>query len=115
MHRWREDVVLVEEEMRRTLESGRFMAGVWATRATARMEGAGRELKEGLAAYAQEQVDREERTCAMLERKWEGIRRKGQQYLRGEVVASEAVVVDLDGEEEALVEEYNDEGDEDVV
>ncbi|KAJ7238457.1 hypothetical protein C8J57DRAFT_1439079 [Mycena rebaudengoi] len=115
MHRWQEDMVLVEEEMRRTIELGRFMAGVWATRATARTEGADRELKEGLVAYALEHVDRKERTCMMLECKWEGIQRKGQQYLKGELVASEAVVVELDDEEEAPVEEYDDEGDEDLL
>ncbi|KAJ7234287.1 hypothetical protein C8J57DRAFT_1575463 [Mycena rebaudengoi] len=113
VQRWREDVVLVEEEMKRTIASGHFLAGAWETRATARTEEVDAELKEGLAAYAWEQVDREKRTCAMLEKQWEGIRRKGQQYLRGEMVASEAVVVELEDDEEDPVHEYGDEGEED--
>jgi hypothetical protein len=57
--RWHEDIVLVEEEMRRTIEYGRWMAGEWEIRATAQTEGLNPALTEGLCAYAAEHVDRE--------------------------------------------------------
>ncbi|KAJ7289884.1 hypothetical protein C8J57DRAFT_1629137, partial [Mycena rebaudengoi] len=55
VQRWREDVVLVEEEMKWTIASGHFLAGAWEMRATARTEEVDAELKEGLVAYAWEQ------------------------------------------------------------
>ncbi|KAJ7715054.1 hypothetical protein B0H16DRAFT_1667163 [Mycena metata] len=63
MRRWREDVVLVEEEMRRTIEYGHWAAVEWMGRATERLSsGVSKELQEGLTAYAWEQADREGRT-----------------------------------------------------
>ncbi|KAJ7754658.1 hypothetical protein DFH07DRAFT_868558 [Mycena maculata] len=87
--RWREDVVLVEEEMRRTIEFGYWMAATWEMRAGARTRGVDEPLHEGLNAYAQEQ----------LERKWAGIRAKGRAYLAGEALGEGArVLVNIDGE-----------------
>ncbi|KAJ7780676.1 hypothetical protein DFH07DRAFT_765194 [Mycena maculata] len=82
--RWREDVVLVEEEMRRTIEFGFWMAATWEVRASARSWGVDRPQREGLVAYAKEHMAREEETSTQLQRKWAGIRAKGRAYLAGE-------------------------------
>ncbi|KAJ7019036.1 hypothetical protein C8F04DRAFT_1276736 [Mycena alexandri] len=102
-NRWREDLVLVEEEMRRTLEYGRYAERQWKARAEARtlMLGKGGiiepEVKEGVRAYALEQADRERRICARLEREWGPMRAKAAAYLRGEDMSGlPDVVVDVD-------------------
>ncbi|KAJ7019042.1 hypothetical protein C8F04DRAFT_1276744 [Mycena alexandri] len=83
-NRWREDLVLVEEEMRRTLEYGRYAERQWKARAEARtlMLGKGGiiepEVKEG-------------------EREWGPMRAKAAAYLRGEDMSGlPDVVVDVD-------------------
>ncbi|KAF8145245.1 hypothetical protein K438DRAFT_1501614, partial [Mycena galopus ATCC 62051] len=86
MRRWNEDVVLVEEEMRRTLEYGHWMAAEWAARAGVRATDVDAKLREGLAAYAREQHEREMTTCGELTAKWAGIRGKGRAFLAREAV-----------------------------
>ncbi|KAJ6461547.1 hypothetical protein C8R47DRAFT_1225796, partial [Mycena vitilis] len=102
-NRWHEELVVVEEEMRRTIESGYYAERQWRARATARtvMLGTTRPIddavKEGVRAYALEQADRERRTCAKLEVDWAPIRAKARAYLRGEDMSVLAdVVVDVD-------------------
>ncbi|KAJ7096175.1 hypothetical protein C8R44DRAFT_644543, partial [Mycena epipterygia] len=124
-HRWTEDVVLVEEEMRRTIEFGYWSAGEWQARATART-GVSDELQEGLGAYAAEQVQRERSTCLELQKKWVAIRRKGQAYLAREALLTGEDVIPLDEEEtneeevdelaqeEIGPDEYEDDDDEDM-
>jgi hypothetical protein len=107
MRRWHEDIVLVEEEMRRTIEYGVWMGGEWETRATARpVESPA--LAEGLRAYAKEHVAREERTCGRLQRQWGGLRAKGAAYLAGIREVGPEVVVNLGAED---VDEDDEEGD----
>ncbi|KAF8151201.1 hypothetical protein K438DRAFT_1623891 [Mycena galopus ATCC 62051] len=126
MRRWHEDVVLVEEEMRRTIEYGYWSAGTWATREERRARTVEPELQEGLAAYAREQQWREIETCEKLEEKWAGVRAKGRAYLAKETAPGvELVVVDLDDEdyregegdddEEEGTPDYEDEGDDEVI
>lgn len=119
MRRWREDVVLVEEEMRRTIEYGFWSALEWGKRGTARKE-VSSELTEGLMAYAQEQQDRELRTCTWLTEKWAPIREWGCIYLAGEAVSGADVVVPLEeddvaGDEEDGQPDYGDEGDDEIL
>ncbi|KAJ7150429.1 hypothetical protein C8R43DRAFT_1127907 [Mycena crocata] len=88
--RWHEDVVLVDEEMGRTLEFGAWSAAT------------------GTAAYAMEHVEREERTCQKLASEWRGLRQRGRDYMAGiPAEHGEKLVVEL-GEEEP---ESDDEGD----
>ncbi|KAJ7023225.1 hypothetical protein C8F04DRAFT_970391 [Mycena alexandri] len=74
--RWREELVLVEEEMRRTIEYGDWARRRWLTRATARTvllgksEAMSAEVAEGVRAYALEQADREQRTNEELRVQW---------------------------------------------
>jgi hypothetical protein len=97
MRRWREDIVLVEEEMRCTIEYGYWSAGTWATREEGRAGTVEAELQEDLAAYAREQQWREIETCDKLKQKWAGVRAKGHAYLAKETAPGvDVVVVDLD-------------------
>jgi hypothetical protein len=107
MRRWCEDVVLVEEEMRRTIQYGYWSAAEWVARGSARAATVEEELLEGLRAYAAEQEGRELQTCAHLKGKWAGIRAKGAAYLAGETAPSVEVVVDMeeDGESDGEDEE----------
>ncbi|KAJ7059253.1 hypothetical protein C8F01DRAFT_989914 [Mycena amicta] len=118
MRRWREDVVLVEEEMRRTIEYGHSVARVWAERAAARVE-TDETLLDGLRAYAHEQEDRETRTSNQLTLNWTGIRLKGRAYLAGETRAGVDIVVPLDDDDGDDGEEgppdYEDEGDDEIL
>jgi hypothetical protein len=124
MQRWHEDVILVEEEMRRNIEFGYWEAGEWERRVGGRVGSVNNELLEGLTAYAQEQQDREIKTADTLTAKWAKIREKGRTYLVRETptATGEAVVVALDaeGDEEVDDEEegppdYEDEGDNEVL
>ncbi|KAJ7432012.1 hypothetical protein B0H11DRAFT_1761190 [Mycena galericulata] len=116
--RWHEDIVLVDEEMRRTIEYGAWLAAEWQMRATARSARMTPELAEGLRAYAYEHVDREKRTCKKLSKQWSGIREKAGAYLAGAVEERAAdgglreVVVEIEGEEEDV--EGDVEGDDNV-
>jgi hypothetical protein len=98
MRRWHEDIVLVEEEMRRTIVFGEYMAGEWAKRADARSCRMTPALAEGLRAYALEHVAREKKTCAMLSTRWAGLREKARVYLAGvpEDGPVPEVLIDLD-------------------
>ncbi|KAJ7821736.1 hypothetical protein B0H13DRAFT_2377113 [Mycena leptocephala] len=102
-NRWREDLVVVEEEMRRTIQFGWFAERQWLERATARTVMLGRSVpidaavREGARAYALEQADRERRTSAKLERDWAPIRAKAGAYLKGEDMSGlPNVVVEVD-------------------
>jgi hypothetical protein len=122
MRRWREDVVLVEEEMRRTIEYGHWAGHEWARRVDARA-GVEEELLEGLRAYAREQEKREATTRETLAVKWAGVREKGRAYLAWETAPGVEVVVPLDEEEDDGDEDedeegspdYEDEGDDEVL
>ncbi|KAJ7608966.1 hypothetical protein DFH06DRAFT_1148713 [Mycena polygramma] len=100
--RWREELVLVEEEMRRTIGYGDFMERRWKQRSTARTVMLGTtdtpispEVAEGVRAYALEQADRERRTSEKLRRDWGQVRAAA--YLRGEDISGGAeIVVDMD-------------------
>ncbi|KAF8198791.1 hypothetical protein K438DRAFT_1583966 [Mycena galopus ATCC 62051] len=66
MRRWNKDVVLVEEEMCRTLEYGHWMAAEWAACVGVQATDVDTELQEGLAAYTREQHEQEMTTCREL-------------------------------------------------
>jgi hypothetical protein len=86
------------------------------------------ELREGLKAYAQEQVHREIQTCEDLMAKWARIREKGHGYLAQETSPGADVVVPLednnggegydgegDDEQEEGPPDYKDEGDDEIM
>ncbi|KAF8146729.1 hypothetical protein K438DRAFT_2092496 [Mycena galopus ATCC 62051] len=123
MRRWHEDVVLVEEEMRRTIQYGYWEAGQWLERSLAREGVVDDVLQEGLKAYALEQVHREAKTCDELKRNWAPWRERGCLFLERATPASEVVVApeedgreldEEDEEEDESAPDYEDE-EEDVL
>ncbi|KAJ7119307.1 hypothetical protein C8R43DRAFT_1090958 [Mycena crocata] len=98
--RWHEDIVLVDEEMRRTIEYGAWSACEWEIRATARTVRMSPELAEGLQAYAMEHVERERETCMRLSGKWAPLRHRAAEYLAGVVEEGrEELVIELEGDD----------------
>ncbi|KAJ7018076.1 hypothetical protein C8F04DRAFT_977957, partial [Mycena alexandri] len=101
--RWREELILVEEEMRRVLQFCRWKAEWW----TARLEpkrGPDRaemepELVEGLRAYALEQRSRENAWATSWEAKWAAIRARTGVVLAERLVdVTEEVLLPLEVE-----------------
>ncbi|KAK7018251.1 CxC2 domain-containing protein [Favolaschia claudopus] len=121
--RWHEEIVLIDEEMRRTVQYGVWMEEEWERRAGARSR-CSSELAEGLRAYAEEHIRRERRTRQRLTKEWSVLRSKATAYLAGSREMGESVVVDVDdvdgddeegdvpGEEQVEGNERDDEEDE---
>ncbi|KAK6977280.1 hypothetical protein R3P38DRAFT_3237413 [Favolaschia claudopus] len=105
--RWHEDIILIEEEMRRTIEYGVWMGREWERCAAARSV-ASPALAEGLNAYAKEHVRREEVTCQRLRNQWAGLRLKAARYLERVEDFGPGIVVNVDGEDR---DEEDEEGD----
>ena len=76
-NRWKEEIQLVEEEMRRALEFGRWLQNWWMQRATIRT-GTTTYLQEGLRAYAAEMADMEDRRRISWAFTWAGIRERAR-------------------------------------
>ncbi|KAJ6451151.1 hypothetical protein C8R45DRAFT_848553 [Mycena sanguinolenta] len=110
MRRWHEDVVLVEEEMRRTIEYGYWQAREWLERSVVRESVVGEELQEGLKAYALEQAQREASTCEDLTAKWGFWRERGRQYLQRATPASDTLLPPEPPDREGDDDDDNEEG-----
>ena len=67
--RWEEDVVLLDEEMRRVLDFCKWKADWW-TKQVLLCRGLGAPLAEGLHAYAAKQADMEQRIHLAWSTKW---------------------------------------------
>lgn len=68
------------EEMRRTLEYCRWQSRWWGERAAER-QGLSPDLQEGIAAYAWEHADLEQRFAQDLEGRWDVIRRRAKEFI----------------------------------
>ncbi|KAG6913061.1 hypothetical protein DXG01_009990 [Tephrocybe rancida] len=104
--RWREEVMLIDEEMRRTLEFTSWKARWWIEQVKSRITDS-ETLNEGLRAYAAEQADVEQRRRVAWEIKWAAVRIRAREALREklETVAAEfapyaMIEVELDSDEE---------------
>ncbi len=69
VHRCKEELQLLLEEMRRTLDFLKYRADWWAERASSRAT-ASPELAEGLAAYAESQADVQMSLSSSFVRLW---------------------------------------------
>ena len=88
-NRWEEEVILLDEEMRRVLEFCKWKASWWGEQIN-RREGLAEPLAEGLRAYAEEQADMERRICQSWSAKWSTTRMLAEPIIRaawGEVPA----------------------------
>ncbi|KAG6805596.1 hypothetical protein H0H92_014788 [Tricholoma furcatifolium] len=96
--RWREEVMLVEEEMRRVLEYCRWRADWWERQECRRT--ASPLLQEGLIAYVTEQANIERSRASAWQAQWEDLRARAQETLRDELLPFPTIEVQLDGEDE---------------
>jgi hypothetical protein len=105
--RWEEEVILLDEEMRRVLEFCRWKA-LWWTEQVPRRENLSAQLAEGLCAYAEEQANQEQRICMAWTTKWSSARALAhpilQAALGGSVAATQVAPIldpiELDIEED---------------
>ncbi|KAJ7074866.1 hypothetical protein B0H15DRAFT_925610 [Mycena belliarum] len=88
--RWREEIILLEEEMRRSITSAEYMAGKWEERArwraAAEVDAGGAlaaELAEGLAGYAYEHASTARVRVGVLRAAWAEVREKAKIVLDG--------------------------------
>ncbi|KAG6808072.1 hypothetical protein H0H92_005517, partial [Tricholoma furcatifolium] len=114
--RWREEICLVEEEMRLVLEYGRWRATWWREQGKKR-EVSSTVLAEGLLAYAMEQAQVEEARVSACELRWIDIRRRAWEVLADDTgeVSFGTIEVSLDiteEEEQEVWSEFEDNNDE---
>ena len=69
MERWEEEVISLDEEMRRVLMFCQWKSAWWLEQVPLR-EGLHPQLAEGLQAYAEGQADMERRICLSWTAKW---------------------------------------------
>ncbi|KAJ7358391.1 hypothetical protein DFH08DRAFT_953543 [Mycena albidolilacea] len=114
--RYTEEVMLLREEMRRTIAYGQTAAMQWDALAVAELPGASAEVTEGRCAYAAEQAATERARCTDLERRWTGLLMRADAYLEGrnlvDLAAPVTVEVDIADELDAEEEEARLEGEE---
>ncbi|KAJ7737472.1 hypothetical protein B0H14DRAFT_3898421 [Mycena olivaceomarginata] len=114
--RYTEEVMLLQEEMCRTIAYGQTAANQWDTLAAAELPGASAEVTEGRRAYTAEQAATERARCIDLERRWTGLLVRVDAYLEGRALvdlsAPVTVEVDIADEMDAEGEEARLEGEE---
>ncbi|KAJ7211675.1 hypothetical protein GGX14DRAFT_564905 [Mycena pura] len=114
--RWREDLIYLEEEMRRVLMFGTWKAKWWDQQRQARF-GLSSELAEGLYAYASEQAARERYWVAKWDAQWQPLRERAQ--LCDDLVdVVDLIPVEVELDEDVAYGEYEDgegEADDDLL
>jgi hypothetical protein len=110
--RWREELILLEEEMQRSVVFCAWKQKWWQDRAEPR-PGVSVPLAEGLRVYALEQADREAGWNLGWTAKWSAVRERSAQVLKDHVgdVKDKVYIpleVELDDNEPAGKYEYDD-------
>jgi hypothetical protein len=105
--RWKEELVLLDEEMRRMIEYGKWRSAWWKER---RDEAADGEVGEGKRGYAAEGMETELARSTALESKWSGIQNKAQLIIIG-LDTGEPIEVELTRED--MIDGEEDEGGDD--
>jgi hypothetical protein len=100
--RWEEDVVVVDEEMRRVLQFCNWKAEWWLNQVPLRT-GLPIPLAEGLKAYAEEQADLERRIHLAWTAKW-ACARELAQPIKAAVMGDESIDPALDDVQGVVVE-----------
>ncbi|KAJ7429914.1 hypothetical protein B0H11DRAFT_2166673 [Mycena galericulata] len=100
--RWREELVMLDEEMRRTVVFGRWRADWWEEQTGADPPTA--EVGEGMAAYAAERAQTERQRADLLEAKWAAVQEKASRAVAGldggSVIEIRLDRGDIEGEDE---------------
>lgn len=84
-HRWREELILLEEEMRRSIEFCWWKAKWWVEQGDQHHHQATPHLLEGLKAYASQQANAERQRAVKWERQWHAIRARAQVVVNGQL------------------------------
>lgn len=87
--RWEEDVILLDEEMRRVLQFCTWKVSWWKEQASLRKD-LPEPLAEGLSAYSAEQADMEQMIHTAWTEKWASARQLAQPLLFG-IVAGKSM------------------------
>ncbi|KAJ7065997.1 hypothetical protein B0H15DRAFT_794417 [Mycena belliarum] len=96
--RWQEELILLEEEMRRVLQYCAWKANWWDQRRYSR-KGVSPELAEGLCADATEQAARERRWLDKWQSMWHAVRQRTALVLADVLVdVEDAMVVEIEEE-----------------
>jgi hypothetical protein len=108
--RWKEELVLLEEEMRRSIVSSWHMSRVWAARSAGRSElEVGGELEEGVVAYAMEQSVMAAERAIFGEDKWANTHESAKVVLAG-LVSGELVEIRVEADVEEEEEDQGERG-----
>ncbi|KAJ7180060.1 hypothetical protein C8R43DRAFT_871124 [Mycena crocata] len=111
--RWREELILLDEEMRRVLVYCEWKAHWWRDRRVPRT-GISPELKEGLCAYALEQEARERWWAEKWAAKWAAVRARAKRALEDDVLdVTEELPIEVEVDDDVAYGEYSDEEEED--
>ncbi|KAJ7185969.1 hypothetical protein C8R46DRAFT_880838 [Mycena filopes] len=111
--RWREEVILLEEEMRRVLQFCKWKAKWWDDRKDSRPD-ASSVLAEGVRAYALEQAARERYWASSWEAKWAAVRARAAVSLSDHLSDVRLEVgLEIEIEEDVAYGESEGEGDSD--
>ncbi|KAF7983602.1 hypothetical protein HWV62_20507 [Athelia sp. TMB] len=127
--RWHEELMLLQEEMRRVIAFGKSKERWWRERPFQRTD-VDPELAEGLASYALELAEQERAFYEMLQKKWATTRSRVEAVLKDlakpgfpETIPEEAVPIDIDMEENGdvdgeethgLIDEWNEDSEAEV-
>ncbi|KAF7377213.1 CxC2 domain-containing protein [Mycena sanguinolenta] len=107
--RWKEELILLEEEMRRVLQFCGWKKQWWQSRVNCERD-VSPELREGLRAYALAQAARERSWEIDWETKWAAVRERAKAVMRDHIIDVSALLpleVELD-EEMVEEDEYDD-------
>ncbi|KAJ7194745.1 hypothetical protein GGX14DRAFT_537360 [Mycena pura] len=108
--RWREELILLDEEMRRVLQFCQWKAAWWDARRYARRD-VSPELAEGLCAYATEQAARERYWLTSWTAKWSAVRDKASAALGSGVVdVMLEVPLEVEVDDDVAYGEYAEDG-----
>lgn len=110
--RWEEEVILLNEEMRRVLQFCSWKASWWRSRPSGRLTD-NNFLKEGLLAYAHEQAAREDEIASRWQAKWVAARAQAAPIIFGcpstvsasTISAAAITLLNLDEEEDAAADD----------
>ncbi|KAG6822622.1 hypothetical protein H0H92_013149, partial [Tricholoma furcatifolium] len=97
--RWREEVILVEEEMRRALAYTLWRVEWWKAQAEKRTD-VSPMLREGLIGYAAEQAETERVRASTWEMRWAPVRQRASEALQDQLTVFNDIEIELENEEE---------------
>jgi hypothetical protein len=112
--RWREELLLLEEEMRRSLDFCWWRSQWWRLRVGDQSDTAGH-IAEGLSAYALEQSAAEQQRAIQWSTQWSAVRERAQTILTTQLSNVETqeplaeLAVEIEDEEREEEEEENEE------